>query len=281
MKVIDISGKVFGHLRVLHRIDCPDRSNGTYWRCKCKCGNTIDTLGHSLREGKAKSCGCSRKGTIHKKAMYIGKRCKHGGIGTGLCEYCGNSIIANRSCTIMRQRFCSIKCGNASRHDANVLANEKTCDNCGKRFVRTFSERTRRHFCSTECVREYRTDDFSIFRYLMASIRCSAQKRGSECSITIADLKSQWEKQSGRCAYTGWPLSLPVPKKKGEVKDYKKASLDRINSSIGYIPSNIQFVSMIANYAKNEFSEEVLVEFCRAVVNRNCLEKIEGKGDVS
>ena len=49
------------------------------------------------------------------------------------------------------------------------------------------------------------------------------------------------------------------------------ASLDRIDSSLGYIPGNVQFVSVIANYAKRDFQEEELFEFCEAVVRNRLL----------
>ena len=57
-----------------------------------------------------------------------------------------------------------------------------------------------------------------------------------------------------------------------------RASVDRRDSSKGYTPDNIQFVAIIANFAKNAFPEEQLIEFCYAVTgfwgqehNRSCL----------
>lgn len=44
-----------------------------------------------------------------------------------------------------------------------------------------------------------------------------------------------------------------------------RASLDRKDSSKGYTPDNIQFVSMMANYAKNRWNDKELFEFCSAV----------------
>jgi hypothetical protein len=41
--------------------------------------------------------------------------------------------------------------------------------------------------------------------------------------------------------------------------------LDRIDSSKGYIFGNVQFVSLMANYAKRDFLEEELLRFCEAV----------------
>lgn len=49
--------------------------------------------------------------------------------------------------------------------------------------------------------------------------------------------------------------------------DRERASLDRIDNSNGYLQGNVRFVSKIANYARNEYSDDDLLEFCNAVVN--------------
>lgn len=45
----------------------------------------------------------------------------------------------------------------------------------------------------------------------------------------------------------------------------KRASLDRIDSSKGYIKGNVQFVCHMANVAKNDYTYEQMIEFCRAM----------------
>lgn len=57
MKLIDLTGKRFGHLLVLHRADT--NTKWPYWTCKCDCGNIKDVSGSCLRRGITKSCGCS------------------------------------------------------------------------------------------------------------------------------------------------------------------------------------------------------------------------------
>ena len=44
-----------------------------------------------------------------------------------------------------------------------------------------------------------------------------------------------------------------------------RASVDRIDSSLGYIPKDIQFVAVIANFAKHIFTEQDLIGFCQDV----------------
>jgi len=170
------------------------------------------------------------------------------------------------------------------------------CQNpdCREEFNKSRSEFNRSeklgrlHFCSLRCHAKYRgigtskvkanrttshlkdiirTDEYSPFRNHLKVMKKSAKRRKHECSVTLADLKELWEKQKGICPYTGWNLLL-LP----STTDYQnatltidRASVDRIDSSLGYIPENIQFVAVIANFAKNIFIDQDLIKFCQDV----------------
>lgn len=57
---INITGKRFGRLIVLERLDKPSYK-GASWLCKCDCGNSIIASSQSIRIGHTKSCGCYNK----------------------------------------------------------------------------------------------------------------------------------------------------------------------------------------------------------------------------
>lgn len=57
-KFIDLTGQRFGRLTVLERAQNIEKE--TAWLCQCDCGKEHIVLGKSLRQGKAKSCGCLR-----------------------------------------------------------------------------------------------------------------------------------------------------------------------------------------------------------------------------
>ncbi len=63
----DLTGQRFERLLVLDRApDYIDRQNGkrvVMWRCRCDCGEIVEVMGHNLRDGKTKSCGCLRRET--------------------------------------------------------------------------------------------------------------------------------------------------------------------------------------------------------------------------
>ena len=70
--------------------------------------------------------------------------------------------------------------------------------------------------------------------------KANAEIRNLEFKITIEDMQNQWDKQNGFCYYTGHPLKFYLSKNidKRECLSFK-ASLDRIDSRIGYTIENI------------------------------------------
>lgn len=146
------------------------------------------------------------------------------------------------------------------------------------------AEKGRHNYCSRDCVRKAITerqtgrkrgpvsedtlkhlknicgnkrDDLTPYRY---TYRC-VKRRFQDVNITIEDLVEQWESQSGTCPYSGFKLILP---ENGNIKDidfFHRASLDRIDSSKGYIKGNIQFVSTPINLMKQTRSDEEVKKF--------------------
>jgi hypothetical protein len=57
---IDLTGKRFGRLTVLHIAKERGNHSEIRWDCICDCGNLHTASGESLRGGKSKSCGCLR-----------------------------------------------------------------------------------------------------------------------------------------------------------------------------------------------------------------------------
>jgi hypothetical protein len=92
--------------------------------------------------------------------------------------------------------------------------------------------------------------DYSPFKTMLSR----AKQRKKRFSLTLHDLYDQWQSQKGICPYTGWLLKLPKANEKLP-KTPDRASLDRIDSSLGYTPDNIQFVSLAIQYAKHNWSQ--------------------------
>ena len=60
--LIDMTGQTCGRLKIIKR-DEARKDKGTYWLCRCNCGNPnlISINGDSLRSGHTQSCGCLQK----------------------------------------------------------------------------------------------------------------------------------------------------------------------------------------------------------------------------
>lgn len=58
-KLVDVSGRTFRKLRVLHRHGTDNTGKAT-WLCRCDCGRETIVTGLNLKSGTSKSCGCLR-----------------------------------------------------------------------------------------------------------------------------------------------------------------------------------------------------------------------------
>lgn len=70
-QVIDLTGKTFGKLTVLHLSDDYIRGKAR-WLCRCECGQTTVAFACNIVHGHTTSCGC------HKKENYKTMNLTHG-----------------------------------------------------------------------------------------------------------------------------------------------------------------------------------------------------------
>ena len=165
---------------------------------------------------------------------------------------------------------------------------EIPCDNCGQLFLKPISEYNRntklgrRNFCSRYCVGKAsnvhllrykgtydisqhcrnRLDIYSPFKYYLKEVR----GRFKDYDITLEDLYNQWHSQDGKCPYSGINLVLSTNTK--IIRDpIISASLDRIDSSKGYLKGNIQFVSRSLNFMKGQLSHNDTLRLCKIIAD--------------
>lgn len=82
---------------------------------------------------------------------------------------------------------------------------------------------------------------------------------GVPFEITIEQAWTLFEAQDRRCALTGIPLVM-YPKRE------RTASLDRIDSKVGYTLDNVQWIHKDVNIMKNRFPENRFLAVCVLVV---------------
>lgn len=99
-------------------------------------------------------------------------------------------------------------------------------------------------------------------------IKNGAVRRNISFDVSIEFLWDLYQDQGGYCALTGLPITL-VPRIKNSTVNWDiiTASLDRKDSSIGYVSGNVWWVHKEVNRLKNNYSLEELLYWCKLIVN--------------
>jgi hypothetical protein len=92
--------------------------------------------------------------------------------------------------------------------------------------------------------------------------------RNNEWELRYEELFRVWDKQNGLCPYSGvylqplkeWSRGVP-----GNNDPRFAASLDRIDSSRGYVEGNVQFISQSMNFSKHILPSTVFKEFLKKI----------------
>lgn len=151
---------------------------------------------------------------------------------------------------------------------------------CGNSVIRTGTSLTRSKYSSCGCWKPPSGKDSPHWEgvgdisaaWWHNVVHRSASGRKSRSGITKKldiTIEYAWElflKQDRRCALTGLELRFP---KKSTSSEYKSAtaSLDRIDSTIGYVKGNVQWVHKDINIMKNTYSNNYFINMCKLVAN--------------
>lgn len=111
-----------------------------------------------------------------------------------------------------------------------------------------------------------------ISRGFYSSIKHQAKKRQKQFSISQEYVSYLYDKQRGRCALSNILLETT----EGTIFWGGTASLDRINSSQGYIEGNVQWLHKDVNRMKWELPQEEFINIC-GLVYKNSLEEYDDK----
>lgn len=163
------------------------------------------------------------------------------------------------------------------------------CDNLFdkklKEYKRQIKNGATRFFCNLSCnaltrnkehpppgnpqylIADNRRDNYTQFRWFVRRGEYRNKKKGYGCDLTVEYLKDLWEKQKGICPFTGWNLILPKDSESFESKNIANASVDRIDNSKGYMEGNVRFISVMANLARQAYTDEQLIKFCKDVAS--------------
>ncbi len=162
------------------------------------------------------------------------------------------------------------------------------CNNCESFFDKPVQEYNRRirlnspMYCSRKCagsknlsnlgekrnsVPPTKRNKANPFKYYLRNCK---RRNQHDFNLTLEYLESIWNLQEGICPYSKIKLILNTHSLRYPDKRFT-ASLDRIDSTKGYIIGNVQFVSTSINYLKAEMSHKELIEFLK-IISSNFLE---------
>lgn len=116
---------------------------------------------------------------------------------------------------------------------------------------------------SCGCSRKYNYGD--IPGYFFTYIKHSSKARKIKLEITIEELDRLFKSQNGHCALSGIKLTWPQQPYKANNRIDRTASLDRIDSSSGYVFGNIQWVHKDINKIKRDYNQDLFLEWVKKI----------------
>lgn len=156
----------------------------------------------------------------------------------------GDAEIINKSIKYK----CKCDCGFEQYMTATALHNKNRWFRCKHCAILLTSQK--------RAIERGKVGDMTLGK--LNSIKSKAERRHIEFNLTMEYLWNLYLKQNQKCAITGDFL-----------ESIKKASLDRIDSSKGYVNGNVQWVTKQANISKHVMTMDELKEFCRKVLNHD------------
>lgn len=239
-----ITGKVkpgakFGDITIIKEVGYhtePSGHNVRTFLVRCSCGKEYTTIGIYLtREPHPRCKTCSNAA---RRLAQVGDR-------FGKLTVTGFKDMGNRQLAI-----CKCDCGNTKLvRTANLPKNKRnTCGKCERpNHWKGVGELSATYY--------YRT-------------RRNARLRNMAFEVSIEYLWNLYKEQEGKCALTG----LPIPFGK-YTKEKNEASLDRVDSSKGYIEGNVQWVHKDINHMKWDLTPERFIQLCKLVVEKGRKDK--------
>lgn len=206
---------------------------GKTWKVRCDCGRERLVREKLLRGDSPNltSCGCRKSSPIYQGDRF------------GLLVAVEKSVRSTPKNPVW---VCRCDCGTTDylAYSGNLRAGRTTSCGCSHLFPKGSSH-----------------SQWGGFGEISGTYFDSIRSRGKDFDLTIEYIWDLFLYQNRRCALTNEVLTLSPA-----YESFKQtASLDRIDSDLGYTPSNVQWVHKDVNRMKNAFSQSRFVEVCRLV----------------
>lgn len=227
-------GTKYGDFTVISDVFKHTKAQCRAVNCQCSCGKIVPILCFELHKyNKCKQC--------------LGKdthKYKNGDIKGDL------TVLGYRSTPFGKKIKVQCSCGYVYLVNRGTLNEINKCRNCYLQYTKVGKDHG-----------SYQGVEF-ISQTYFTSIKRSAEKRKLECSITIEFLNELLIKQKHKCQLSGLPIKI------GNARSETTASLDRIDSDLGYTEGNIQWVHKDINKMKLDLDQNEFFTFCELITNK-------------
>lgn len=271
MSKLDLTNKQFGEWLVLNEMPKNTRKQAGVrsWRCQClRCKKIYEVTQPLLTNGRSKKCIKCRQNELKTMLDITGqvygswlvlKKCDDyvktdGAIRSDywvcLCQLCNKEhLIRYGNLKHNRTKKCSECANNGTKHSTKTLIIQKP-----KNF-KILKGKTSKRWTGYE----------DIPGAFFARLKSCAGARNIAVEITIKDIWDKFIEQNRICALSGIDITF----KAGKNNINPTASVDRINSCVGYTKDNIQLVHKCLNTMKWDLSQEEFIEWCGKVWSFN------------
>lgn len=219
---------------------------------QCKCGNIKTFEKYYMDKSGPKCCISCKQKERTQQENYIGNNIGNWTITKEL--YDTNPIKGSR------YWLGRCKCGKTRKFNYTDL-NSTT----------SYIKRLPKNKC-LKCLREERRQPKKFLK-VMPDMRWNIflqqnKYRKIEINITKTYVKKLFKQQNGLCALSKIPIYFCSSRQKNMLQ-FNTASLDRIDSSKGYIKGNVQWVHKWVNNMKLDFSMQEFIQFCKQIAEHN------------
>jgi len=156
---------------------------------------------------------------------------------------------------------CLCDCGNEKDADASSLKAKRT-GKCGNCIKKTYKKRYKK-------ITGKKNKNFTGYEEIRGrfwtQLKAKTKKRKIVFNLDIKDVWELYLKQDRKCALSDVIIKFGRTDHRTETT----ASLDRIDSNIGYVEGNVQWVHKSLNIMKNDLPNNIFIGLC-CQVNKRC-----------
>lgn len=196
------------------------------------------------------------------------------------CETCRKEIYINPSRLKNKHHTCSRVCLGIFSSKLQSQKIKTECKFCKKEifYKQSHFKKIRNHTCSLQCNFSLmkltrsgkqnsnfknRTNEEKFFHKKCLNLKLRSEHKNWEFNLDPNYLLNLYNKQKGLCGYTNFKMVLETRRK--SKTSYDVLSVDRIDSSKGYIKGNILFCLNCINKMKSDYDLMDLIKVFGAI----------------